>query len=146
MHNHVILTGRFTHTPELRQTNAGIFVCTFTLAVQKRYNKNNPEQEADFIEVEAWRGTAEFISKHFEKGDMVDITGRLKTSRWKDTNDVTHFKTAVLVESVDFAPANNRKPAENNANDTQSEADTTAHDIPADFSEFEEITGNDLPF
>ena len=146
MHNHVILTGRFTRTPELRQTNAGIFVCTFTLAVQKRYNKNNPEQEADFIEVEAWRGTAEFISKHFEKGDMVDITGRLKTSRRKDTNDVTHFKTSVLVESVDFAPANNRKPAENNANDTQSEADATAHDIPADFAEFEEITGNDLPF
>ena len=83
MHNHVILTGRLTHTPELRQTPSGVFVCKFSIAVQRKYNKNKTEQESDFIEIEAWRGTAEFVSKYFDKGDMIDITGRLKTSPLK---------------------------------------------------------------
>ena len=145
MHNHVILTGRLTHTPELRQTPSGVFVCKFSIAVQRKYNKNKTEQEADFIEIEAWRGTAEFVSKYFDKGDMIDITGRLKTYRWKDENDTTHFGTSVLVESVEFAPTNNRKAAENNS-DAPPAADTSAQDIPAAFEEFEEITDGDMPF
>ncbi len=145
MHNHVILTGRLTHTPELRQTPLGVFVCKFSVAVQRKYNKNKPEQETDFIEIEAWRGTAEFVSKYFDKGDMIDITGRLKTYRWKDDNDTTHFGTSVLVESVEFAPTNNRKPAENNP-DTPIAAETAVQDIPAEFEEFEEIADSDLPY
>lgn len=143
MHNHVILTGRLTHTPELRQTPSGVFVCKFSIAVQRKYNKNKTEQEADFIEIEAWRGAAEFVSKYFDKGDMIDITGRLKSYRWKDNNDTTHFGTSILVESVEFAPTNNRKPTENNV-DTQTEAE--AQDIPADFEEFEEIADSELPY
>lgn len=146
MHNHVILTGRLTHSPELRQTQSGVFVCKFSVAVQRKYNKNKSEQEADFIEIEAWRGTAEFVSKYFDKGDMIDITGRLKSYRWKDNNDVTHFGTSVLVDSVDFSPTNNRKPAENNANDTQTATDTAEQGIPDEFAEFEEIVNSDLPF
>ncbi|MCH5199707.1 MAG: single-stranded DNA-binding protein [Oscillospiraceae bacterium] len=145
MHNHVILTGRLTHTPELRQTTSGISVCKFSVAVQRKYNKNKDEQEADFIEVEAWRGTAEFVSKYFDKGDMIDITGRLKSYRWKDNNEVTHFGTSVLVETVEFAPTNNRKVAENNAADIPTAKDTSEQDIPDDFAEFEEIAGNDMP-
>lgn len=140
MHNHVILTGRLTHAPELRQTPSGVFVCKISVAVQRKYNKNKSEQEADFIEVEAWRGTAEFISRYFDKGDMIDITGRLKTYRWKDENDKTHFGTSVLVESVDFSPTNNRKPS--NAD----EAQTAAQGIPEEFEEFEEIADGDMPF
>lgn len=146
MHNHVILTGRLTHTPELRQTTSGIFVCKFSIAVQRKYNKNKDEQEADFIEIEAWRGTAEFVSKYFDKGDMIDITGRLKSYRWKDNNDVTHFGTSVLVENVEFAPTNNRKTAENTDPDVPIEADTSEQNIPDDFAEFEEIADGDLPF
>ncbi len=145
MHNHVILTGRLTHTPELRQTPSGVFVCKFSVAVQRKYNKNKAEQETDFIEIEAWRGTAEFVSKYFDKGDMIDITGRLKTYRWKDENDTTHYGTSVLVESVEFAPTNNRKPSENSP-DTPTAADTQTQDIPADFEEFEEIADSELPY
>lgn len=140
MHNHVILTGRLTADPELRQTPSGVFVCRFSLAVQRRYNKNSEERETDFIDIEAWRGTAEFISKYFHKGDLMDISGRLKTSRWKDDNDVTHYQTSVLVESVEFAPANKRKTEEKTDKYEQGE------DI-GDISDFEEITANDdLPF
>ncbi len=145
MHNHVILTGRLTHTPELRQTPSGVFVCKFSVAVQRKYNKNKAEQETDFIEIEAWRGTAEFVSKYFDKGDMIDIMGRLKTSRWKDENDKTHFETSVLVENVEFAPTNNRKPVENSP-DTQTAAEAQAQDIPADFEDFEAISDSDYPF
>lgn len=146
MHNHIILTGRLTHTPELRQTPSGIFVCKFSIAVQRKYNKNKAEQEADFFEIEAWRGTAEFISKYFDKGDMIDITGRLKSYRWNDNNNVTHFGTSVLVESVEFSPTNNRKPTESNADYTPTPADTTEQNIPDDLEEFEEIIGDNLPY
>lgn len=142
MHNHVILTGRLTHTPELRQTSSGVDVCKFNVAVQRKYNKNKEEQEADFIEIEAWRGTAEFITKYFDKGDMIDISGRLKTYRWKDDKDVTHYGTSVLVESVEFAPTNNRKPAEN-VRETQTAAYAAEQDVP---NELEEIADSDMPF
>lgn len=146
MHNHVILTGRLTHTPELRKTPSDILVCKFSIAVQRKYSKTKPEQEADFIEIEAWRGKAEFVTKYFDKGDMIDITGRLKTYRWKDENDVTHFGTSVLAETVEFSPTNNRKPAESNANDTQTAANTAAQELPDDFEEFEAIADEAMPF
>lgn len=113
MHNHVILTGRITSDPELRQTPSGVLVCRFDLAVQRKKNKNTQERETDFIDIEAWRGTAEFISKYFHKGDLMDISGRLKTSRWKDEKDVTHYQTLVVAENVEFAPTNNRKIEKN---------------------------------
>lgn len=109
MHNHVILTGRITANPELRQTPSGVLVCRFDLAVQRKKIKNTQERETDFIDIEAWRGTAEFISKYFRKGDLTDISGRLKTSRWKDEKGVTHYQTSVVAENVEFAPTNNRK-------------------------------------
>lgn len=140
MHNHVILTGRITADPELAQTSSNVLVCRFSLAVQRKYNKKNPEQEPDFFEIEAWRGNAEFISKYFHKGDLMDISGRLKTSRWKDNDDKNHYKTSVVVEDVEFAPTNNRKVEEKAEKNEQSE-DTD------DMSEFVEVIEKDqLPF
>ena len=148
MHNRVILTGRLTHTPELRKTPSGILVSKFSIAVQRKYSKTKPEQEADFIEIEAWRGKAEFVTKYFDKGDMIDITGRLKSYRWKDNNDVTHFGISVLADTVEFSPTNNnRKSAENNDNNTQTAADTAEQELPDELAEFETIIADDnLPF
>lgn len=139
MHNHVILTGRLTADPELRQTPSGTFVCRFSLAVQRKYNKNSKERETDFIDVEAWKGNAEFISKYFRKGELMDISGRLKTSRWKDDKGDTHYQTSVLVENVEFAPTNNRKPSEKSDKYEQGES-------IGDLSDFEEITDSETPF
>lgn len=113
MHNHVILTGRLTATPELKQTPSGVLVCRFNLAVRRKYKNNMQERDTDFVDVEAWRGVAEFISKYFHKGDLMDISGRLKTSRWKDENSITHYQTSVIVETVEFAPTNNRRTEKN---------------------------------
>ncbi len=148
MHNHVILTGRFTHTPELRQTLNGISVCTFGIAVQRRYNKNSQEQGVDFIDVEAWRGTAEFISKYFDKGDMIDITGSLKTYRWQE-NDMNRHKTVVLAESVDFSPTNKRKSVESDIETTEKEKTDNIPEM--DVSDFipvggDETSEEDMPF
>lgn len=139
MHNHVILTGRLTADPELRQTPSGTFVCRFSLAVQRKYNKNSKERETDFIDVEAWKGNAEFISKYFRKGELMDISGRLKASRWKDDKGDTHYQTSVLVENVEFAPTNNRKSSERSDKYEQGES-------IGDLSDFEEIPDSETPF
>lgn len=139
MHNHVILTGRLTADPELRQTTSGTSVCRFSLAVQRKYNKNSKERETDFIDVEAWKGNAEFISKYFRKGELMDISGRLKTSRWKDDKGDIHYQTSVLVENVEFAPTNNRKSSEKSDKYEQGES-------IGDLSDFEEIPDSETPF
>lgn len=146
MHNHVVLTGRLTGTPELRQTASGVLVCRFGVAVQRKYNKNKEEQDVDFFDVESWRGTAEFISRNFDKGDLIEISGELRTSRWKDEKDnTTHSKTFIYVNAVDFAPINNRK----NTNDNNIQDTPTAQDIPdnVDLADFETLTDDsNTPF
>lgn len=146
MHNHVVLTGRLTGTPELRQTASGVLVCRFGIAVQRKYNKNKEEQDVYFFDVESWRGTAEFISRNFDKGDLIEISGELRTSRWKDEKDnTTHSKTFIYVNAVDFAPINNRK----NINDNNIQDTPTAQDIPdnVDLADFETITDDsNTPF
>lgn len=139
MHNTVILTGRLTTEPELRQTPSQKFVCHFQLAVQRKYNKN-AKQDTDFIPIEAWDNDANFVAKHFSKGDLIDIVGQLSTSRWTDDDGKKRSKTFVITTSISFAPTNNRKAAEKN--------NTNPFVPPSelDLSDFEEITDNDLPY
>ena len=131
MHNHVILTGRFTETPELRTTAAGVPVCRFSIAVQRKYNKNVQEQETDFFNIEAWRGVAEFVSKYFDKGDLIEVCGSLRSAKWTDEEKVTHYKTFVCATEVSFAPTNNRKNNSENNPDTQ--------DSMSDYSDIEDM-------
>ena len=109
MHNKVILTGRFTHDPELRQTQTGVLVCNFSLAVQRKFNRHTAETATDFINVETWNGAADFVSKYFHKGDLVDIEGDLRSSHWDDSDGKPHTRIYVRATSVDFAPINGRK-------------------------------------
>ena len=77
--NKAVLVGRLTREPELKTTGSGTSVCSFTLAVQRRFKNAEGEYEADFINCVAWRGTAEFIYKHFGKGSQIGITGSIQT-------------------------------------------------------------------
>ena len=79
MLNKAILMGRLTRDPELRQTPNGISVVTFTLAVDRSYAKAGTEKQTDFIDIVAWRSTAEFVSRYFKKGMQVAVTGRIQT-------------------------------------------------------------------
>lgn len=103
--NKVIIMGRLTADPELRQTQSGIASCRFTVAVNRRFaDRNTGERQADFISCTAWRQTAEFVSRYFKKGSMICVEGSLRTGSYTDRNhpDVTHYTTDVFVDNVEF--------------------------------------------
>lgn len=101
MLNKVIIMGRLTQDPELRSTPSGTSVLQFTVAVDRNY-KQGEEKQTDFISCVAWKQTAEFISKHFGKGRMIAIEGRLQSRTYDDKNGSKHYITEVIVENVSF--------------------------------------------
>lgn len=108
--NKVILLGRLTADPELRQTQSGISSCRFTVAVDRGFtDKNTGERQADFIQCIAWRNTAEFVSRYFNKGKMICIEGSLRNNNYQDKKypDVTHYGIDVFVDNVEFAGGKN---------------------------------------
>ena len=100
--NKVILMGRLARDPELRSTPNGVSVCTFTLAVSRRFKNANGEYDADFINCVAWRQTAEFISKNFAKGRMLGVAGSLQTRSY-DKDGQKRYVTEVSVDEAYFA-------------------------------------------
>ena len=108
--NKVILVGRLTADPELRQTQSGVASCRFTVAVDRRFaDKNTGERQADFITCIAWRQTAEFVSRYFNKGKLIAIEGSLRHNNYQDRNhpDVTHYTMDVMVDNVEFVGGKN---------------------------------------
>ena len=103
MLNHIVLMGRLTRDPELRRTASGISVVSFTIAVDRDYGKTETgEKETDFIDIVAWRSTAEFVSKYFSKGRMVVISGRLQIRSWTDKDGNKRRSAEVVAENVYF--------------------------------------------
>ncbi len=102
MLNKVILMGRLTKDPEIRYTQNNIPVCSFTIAVDRNFAKQGEQRQADFINCQAWRSTAEFISKYFAKGRMIAVVGAVQTRTWEDTEGKKHYATEVVVSEVSF--------------------------------------------
>lgn len=100
--NKVILMGRLVAAPELKRTSSGLPVTSFTLAVDRKYIKD-AEKKTDFINVVAWRQTAEFICKYFGKGSAIIICGELQTRSWTDDAGKKHYATEVMASEVSFA-------------------------------------------
>lgn len=101
MLNKCFLLGRMTKDPEIRRTNGGTAVTSFTLAVDRDF-KTNGEKETDFIEVVAWRNTAEFVSKYLSKGRMAIVEGRLQIRDWTDKNGNKRRTAEVVADNVYF--------------------------------------------
>lgn len=102
--NKVILMGRLTKDPELRYTSGNnTAVCSFTLAVDRKFQKQGEERQADFISVVAWDKQAEFCSKWFQKGRQVAVVGRLQVRTWDDAEGKRHYVTEVVAEDTYFA-------------------------------------------
>ena len=149
--NKVVLAGRITADPELKQTPSGVSVLRFTLAVNRRFTKGGEqsEQQADFISIVAWRQTAEFISKYFRKGSAICVTGSIQTRNWQDQQGQRRYATEVVVDEAMFvdsrsesgnAQGNSYMPDEYNAAPAYS---SNAGSAP----NFEELnTDDDLPF
>lgn len=103
MLNKIVLMGRLTRDPELRYTPQNVPVCTITLAVDRDFVRPGEQRETDFIDVVAWRNTAEFVSKWFKKGLLVACEGRLQSRKWKDKFEQNRVTFEVVADNVYFA-------------------------------------------
>ena len=101
--NKVILVGNMTADPELKQTPSGASVCSFSIAVNRRFAKaDQGQQTVDFINIVAWRQQAEFVSRYFKKGNPILICGQLQTRSWNDTQGQKRYATEVVADEVSF--------------------------------------------
>lgn len=140
MLNHIVLMGRLTRDPELRRTQNGTAVASFSLAVDRDYSgKDGGEKETDFIDCVAWRNTAEFISKYFTKGRMAVVAGRLQIRPWTDRDGNKRRSAEVIVDSAYFGDS---KRENDGANTRYSEP---THSSTGEYPVIEDDDGN-LPF
>lgn len=102
MLNKIVLMGRLTRDPELRQTPTGNSVVSFTLACDRDFAAQGAEKETDFVDIVAWRGTAEFVSKYFSKGRMAVVSGRLQIRNWQDKDGNKRRSAEIVAENVYF--------------------------------------------
>ena len=102
MLNRIILMGRLTRDPELRRTGSGTAVTSFSLAVARDFKSQSGEKETDFIDIVAWRNTAEFVSKYFTKGRMAVVEGRLQIHDWKDKDGNNRHSAEVVADNIYF--------------------------------------------
>ena len=101
--NKVILGGRLTADPELKTTTSGVSVTSFSIAINRRFGvRNGEDRQSDFINVTAWRQTAEFITRFFHKGSNICVVGSLQTRNWIDQNQQKHFATEVIADEAYF--------------------------------------------
>ena len=111
--NHIVLHGRLTRDPELRRTGSGVPVASFCLAVDRDFApKDGGERETDFIDCNAWRSTAEFVSKYFQKGSMAIVSGRLQIRNYTDKDGNKRRSAEVVADSVYFGDS--KKSSEGN--------------------------------
>ena len=113
MLNKVVIMGRLTKDPELRRTGSGTAVTSFSLACDRDFKSRSGDKETDFIEVVAWKNTAEFVSKYFSKGRMAVVDGRLQIRDWTDKSGNKRTTAEVVAENVYFADS---KRSESNDN------------------------------
>ena len=102
MLNVVVLIGRLVYDPELKTTQNGTNVCSFRIAVDRSFTRQGEERKADFIDVTAWRQTAEFVCKYSQKGSMIAVEGSLQTRQYQDKNGNNRTATEVLASQVSF--------------------------------------------
>ena len=101
--NKVILIGNMTADPELKQTTGGVSVCSFSIAVNRRFAKaDQGQQNVDFINIVTWRQQAEFVSRYFKKGNPILICGQLQTRSWSDNQGQKRYTTEVVADEVSF--------------------------------------------
>lgn len=150
--NHIVLMGRLTRDPELRHTQSNIPVASFTLAVDRNYyTKDRSERKTDFIDVVAWRGLGEFVSKYFVKGQMCAVNGRLEIREWQDKDGNKRRNAEVMADNIYFTgskkesggPGGYTPYSDSDAPPAKNEFDT-----PLGGSDFAELGDDDdeLPF
>lgn len=136
MLNHIVIMGRLTRDPELRRTSNGTSVASFALAVDRDFKNASGDRETDFVDVVAWRNTAEFVYKNFSKGRMAVVSGRLQIRTWTDKDGSKRKTAEIVADNVYFGDS---KPVQ------ESYTGQTFTKPEQTFSDIEETDG-DLPF
>ena len=117
MLNRVIMMGRLTAEPECKNTQSGTTFCRFTIAVDRDFADKDGNRQADFFGILAWKGTADFVSKYFHKGQMIAVQGRLQTGTYVDKEGVTRKSWDIVADQVYFAEGkrdnSNQQPNKN---------------------------------
>ena len=155
MLNKVVLMGRLTSAPELKTTGSGISVCSFALAVDRNYAKQGAERQTDFINVVAWRQTAEFICRYFAKGQLIALDGSLQSRTYQDRDGNNRSVTEVIADNVYFTGDRREKASSENGSNysasaqqeqqaQQNAASTYTSSTAEDFEEL--LDDGDLPF
>jgi len=146
--NHIVIMGRLTRDPELRQTPNGVPVASFSLAVDRRFApKDGGERQTDFIDVVAWEKTAEFVSKYFTKGQMAAVTGRLQIRDWTDKDGNKRRSAEVVADNIYFTES--KKSREASLGHVEPKDNYNAgFNTPVESSDFAELDmdDGDLPF
>ena len=151
--NKVILIGNMTADPELKQTTGGVSVCSFSIAVNRRFAKaDQGQQNVDFINIVTWRQQADFVSRYFKKGNPILICGQLQTRSWSDNQGQKRYTTEVVADEVSFVASAAQATAQGaSAQPAGTGYTPDAYGAPtfssAPSANFEEIPNDgDLPF
>jgi single-strand DNA-binding protein len=147
MFNLVVLSGRLTADPELKTTPNGVSVTSFSIAVERRY-KQSEERQADFINIVAWRSSAEFICKYFKKGSMIGIEGSIQTRKYQDRDGNNRTAFEVVANNVQFVES---KRADNNSDnnapvDPENDPLNQVQDRLNEFQDLGNVDDEDYPF
>jgi single-strand DNA-binding protein len=122
--NSILMEGNLTKDPELKETTKGTKVCTFTVASNRYYKKEDEQQqEVTFFPVEVWAGLADSCNQYLKKGRGVRVVGRIKQDRWKDQDDKNHEKFKIVAEHVEFKPLFSKNNKERDNQDSESTED-----------------------
>ena len=143
MFNLVVLTGRLTADPELKSTQSGISVTSFSIAVDRRY-RTGEEKQTDFINIVAWRQQAEFVAKYFKKGNLIGIEGSIQTRKYTDKNGNNRTAFEVVANNVQFIESK-RDAAASTVSDS-APAPSFSNAGANDFADLGDISDDDLPF
>lgn len=148
--NKVILGGRLTADPELKQTTSGVNVVSFKIAVNRRYTgKDAQQQEADFFNITAWRSTAEFVSRYFKKGSAICVVGSIQNRSYTDQQGQRRVFTDIVADEVQFVDSRSDNPAYGQGQYTPDSYTPSYSSAPAGNAapQFDDIKGDDdLPF
>lgn len=134
MLNHITIMGRLTRDPEMRTTQSGVAVASFTLAVDRDFSgKDGGEKQTDFIDCTAWRHTAEFVSKYFSKGRMAVVSGRLQIDNYTDNDGNKRRSAKVIADNIYFGDSKKDGDTQNNAGELKQQfAELTDTDLTGD--------------
>lgn len=145
MLNHIDIMGRMVRDPELRHTQNGVAVCSFTLAADRDYKGDDGKYGVDFVDVVAWRATGEFVAKYFAKGRMAVVSGRLQSRKYQDRSGNNRTAWEVLAENVYFGGDSRRETAPAPSDADAPPAPASAAAPVQDFAPMED-DDSELPF